>query len=77
MLNGSSGRLIGLMELHSSLPLKKYESRFCTLGCTMVSRDTSNVPPLRSKMRKFFSTVAPFLSLAVCTYTHNNKVRVL
>jgi hypothetical protein len=54
----------GLMDLHSSLPLKKSENRVCISGCTMVSRDrdTSSVPPPRSKMRMFFSPVAPFLS---------------
>ena len=52
----------GLMDLHSSLPLKKSENRVCTSGYTMVSRDTSTVPPPRSKMKMFFSPVAPFLS---------------
>ena len=52
----------GLMDLHSSLPLKKSESGVSTLGCTMFSRDTSHVPPPRSKMSLFFSPVAPILS---------------
>ena len=59
---GSGGRLVGLKDLHSPLPLKKSESRVCTMGCTMVSRDTSNVPRTRVEDENVLPTSGHFLS---------------
>ena len=48
--------------MHSSLPLKKSEGRVCTMGCTMVSRDTSNVPRTRVEDENVLPTSGHFLS---------------